>query len=133
MSDNLNFRLLALYSCGAGGLSLLTILQQFMNSVGSKPPIRPCDHFDMIGGTGAGAIIAIMLGRLQMTVSDCMNACTLLPSEAFKSRDLADPGGELWSGTGADRLEQAVVKILVERDFGKDALLRDLPDAPCKV
>ena len=27
---------------------------------------HPCDYFDLIGGTGTGGLIAIMLGRLRM-------------------------------------------------------------------
>jgi len=27
---------------------------------------RPCESFDLIGGSGAGGLIAIMLGRLRM-------------------------------------------------------------------
>ena len=30
---------------------------------------RPCEHFDLIGGSGVGGLIAIMLGRLRMVTS----------------------------------------------------------------
>jgi patatin-like phospholipase/acyl hydrolase len=30
------------------------------------PESLPCDYFDLIGGTGTGGLIAIMLGRLRM-------------------------------------------------------------------
>lgn len=30
------------------------------------PEAHPCDYFDLIGGTGTGGLIAIMLGRLRM-------------------------------------------------------------------
>ncbi|CAI7658086.1 unnamed protein product [Penicillium crustosum] len=33
---------------------------------------RPCEHFHLIGGTSTGGIIAIMLGRLGMTVDECI-------------------------------------------------------------
>ena len=31
---------------------------------------KPCDYFDLIGGTSTGGLIAIMLGRLRL-VSPC--------------------------------------------------------------
>lgn len=34
--------------------------------------LKPCDIFDMIGGTSTGGFIAIMLGRLQMSVDECI-------------------------------------------------------------
>ncbi len=33
--------------------------------------LKPCDYFDLIGGTGTGGLIAIMLGRLRMGIEDC--------------------------------------------------------------
>ncbi|KAJ7443906.1 hypothetical protein B0H11DRAFT_452455 [Mycena galericulata] len=36
--------------------------------------IDPCDYFDMIGGSGTGGIIALMLGRLRMSIDDAILA-----------------------------------------------------------
>ncbi|KAK2879471.1 hypothetical protein FQN49_000855 [Arthroderma sp. PD_2] len=44
---------------------------------------RPCEHFDLIGGTGTGGIIAIMLGRLGMTVDQCIRAYKRVAQQAF--------------------------------------------------
>ena len=30
--------------------------------------VKPCEYFDLIGGTGTGGLIAIVLGRLQMVL-----------------------------------------------------------------
>lgn len=35
-----------------------------MHRISPLEEIRPCEVFDMIGGTSTGGIIAIMLGRL---------------------------------------------------------------------
>ncbi|KAJ8112647.1 hypothetical protein ONZ43_g5348 [Nemania bipapillata] len=32
---------------------------------------KPCDHFDLIVGTGTGGLIAIMLGRLRLDLEQC--------------------------------------------------------------
>ena len=67
-------RLLALDGGGVRGLSSLMILQQLMVTIDPESPPKPCDYFDMIGGTSTGGLIAIMLGRLQMTVNNCISA-----------------------------------------------------------
>lgn len=35
-----------------------------MHRISPHEEIRPCEIFDMIGGTSTGGIIAVMLGRL---------------------------------------------------------------------
>jgi patatin-like phospholipase/acyl hydrolase len=46
--------LLALDGGGIRGLSSLMILDQLMQSVNPESPPKPCDYFDMIGGTSTG-------------------------------------------------------------------------------
>jgi patatin-like phospholipase/acyl hydrolase len=46
--------LLALDGGGARGLSALIILKQVMEEVNPDAPPKPCDYFDMIGGTSTG-------------------------------------------------------------------------------
>ena len=52
------------------GLSSLLILREIMNDIEQKVeatgPVRPCEYFDLIGGTSTGGLIAIMLGTLGM-------------------------------------------------------------------
>jgi patatin-like phospholipase/acyl hydrolase len=47
-------RLLALDGGGVRGLSALMILGQLMEMVNPDSPPKPCDYFDMIGGTSTG-------------------------------------------------------------------------------
>ncbi|KAF2175355.1 hypothetical protein K469DRAFT_611057 [Zopfia rhizophila CBS 207.26] len=49
MSDK-ELRLLALDGGGIRGLSTL-ILEQLMEAVNPDSPPKPCDYFDMMGGT----------------------------------------------------------------------------------
>jgi patatin-like phospholipase/acyl hydrolase len=52
------------------GLSSLLILREIMNDIEQQveatEPVRPCEYFDLIGGTSTGGLIAIMLGTLGM-------------------------------------------------------------------
>lgn len=55
------------------GLSSLLILREIMEHIQrktrSEETPRPCEYFDVIGGTSTGGLIAIMLGRLQMVLN----------------------------------------------------------------
>ncbi|KAL6411799.1 phospholipase [Ilyonectria robusta] len=73
MPDN-DIRLLALDGGGVRGLSSRMILQNLMSTIDPDSPSKPCDYFDMICGTSTGGLIAIMLGRLRMTVDECIDA-----------------------------------------------------------
>lgn len=47
-----------------------------LNNTGKGPSApsdlpRPCDYFDIIGGTGTGGLIALMLGRMRMDIESC--------------------------------------------------------------
>lgn len=62
-------RILSLDGGGVRGLSSLLILRNIMEEIARRKGIaeaRPCQYFDLIGGTGTGGLIAIMLGRLGM-------------------------------------------------------------------
>jgi patatin-like phospholipase/acyl hydrolase len=49
-----DLRLLALDGGGVRGLTALMILEQLMEAVDLNAPPKPCDYFDMIGGTSTG-------------------------------------------------------------------------------
>jgi Patatin-like phospholipase len=70
MSEACGPRVLALDGGGVRGLSSLLILREIMEEIerktGAEEAPRPCDYFDLIGGTSTGGLIAIMLGRLGM-------------------------------------------------------------------
>jgi len=129
-----HIRLLALDGGGVRGLSSLMILQQYMTTVNPESPPKPCDYFDMIGGTSTGGLIAIMLGRLQMTVDECIEAYTSLSDKVFEKKfHRVSITGKLQGRFEAAALENAIKRILVERHFDEDTLLKDSPDAHCKV
>ncbi|KAL2115914.1 hypothetical protein VTJ04DRAFT_10169 [Mycothermus thermophilus] len=126
-------RLLALDGGGVRGLSSLMILRRLMETIDPHAPPKPCDYFDMIGGTSTGGLIAIMLGRLRMTVDECIDAYITLSDRVFeKKAHRVTVRGKLKGRFDSNELERAVRTILVNRGLDEDALLKDL-DSSCKV
>ncbi|RYP47753.1 hypothetical protein DL768_006221 [Monosporascus sp. mg162] len=127
-------RLLALDGGGVRGLSSLIILQQLMATVDPDSPPKPCDYFDMIGGTSTGGIIAIMLGRLRMTVDECINSYVFLSEEVFeKKAHRVKINSQLQGRFDKAALERVVKHTLKNHSFDEDTLLKDSPYVPCKV
>jgi hypothetical protein len=44
---------------------------------------RPCHYFDYIGGTTTGGLLAVMLGRLRMSIEDCIEEYERLAESVF--------------------------------------------------
>ncbi|KAJ6172389.1 hypothetical protein N7470_001456 [Penicillium chermesinum] len=79
---------------GVRGYSMLIILQELMYRTyvecEGKPPRRdqipkPCDHFDLIAGTGTGGLIAIMLGRLRLDLETCKEVYVRMTRKVFET------------------------------------------------
>ncbi|CUA71134.1 hypothetical protein RSOLAG22IIIB_09351 [Rhizoctonia solani] len=79
--------LLSLDGGGIAGLSSLLILKEIMTKVqeqdGRDTVPKPCEFFDMIAGTGTGAIFAVMLGRLRMDIDEAIRTYTQLMKSVF--------------------------------------------------
>ncbi|KAH8826543.1 acyl transferase/acyl hydrolase/lysophospholipase, partial [Flagelloscypha sp. PMI_526] len=63
---------------GLLALSELYMLQELMYRLQSALNLEtvplPCDHFDVIGGSGSGGLIAILIGRLHLTVDQAIES-----------------------------------------------------------
>ncbi|KKF94956.1 Vegetative incompatibility protein HET-E-1 [Ceratocystis platani] len=74
-------KVLSLDGGGVRGLSSLLILKKIAEHIrdteGYTEIQKPYEMFDLIGGTGTGGIIAIMLGRLKMTLHQSIEAALL--------------------------------------------------------
>src|ERR1700712_4057813 len=81
-----DIRLLALDGGGVRGLSSLIILRSLMAVIDPDNPPKPCDYFDMIGGTSTGGLIAVMLGRLRMSIDDCIASYASLSDQVFEKK-----------------------------------------------
>lgn len=79
-------------------------------------------------------LIAIMLGRLKMSVEDCIAAYTSLSKSVFtKKRQSLSFLGKVQGKFDSAALEAAVQRIAVQQGYSPDELLKDSPDANCKV
>ncbi|RPA76722.1 hypothetical protein BJ508DRAFT_330870 [Ascobolus immersus RN42] len=119
--------LLSLDGGGVRGLSTLYILKLLMDELNEErrneglSRVKPCNVFDLIGGTSTGGIIAIMLGRLEMDVEECIEAYTTLMNGIFKKRSLravfALLRGKVKGRFSSTHLEEAIQKILLLRNI----------------
>jgi len=66
MSEH-DLRLLVLDGGGVRGLATLQILKQLMDTVDPESPPKPCDYFNMIGGTSTGGLVFVALLDLRLT------------------------------------------------------------------
>ncbi|THZ71239.1 phospholipase, patatin family protein [Aureobasidium pullulans] len=122
-----DFSLLSLDGGGVRGLSSLYILQSIMNAIDPDNPPKPCDYFDVIGGTSTGGLIAIMLGRLDMSVDECIKAYTELSATVFHKKHRIPFGikGNLKERYDSKVLEQAIKQIVRNRNLDENTLLKD--------
>ncbi|KAI1463871.1 FabD/lysophospholipase-like protein [Daldinia caldariorum] len=87
-------RILSLDGGGVRGYSMFIIIQEIMLrtyvEIEGKAPKRdqipkPCDHFDLIVGTGTGGLIALMLGRLRLNLEQCKELYVRMTRMVFES------------------------------------------------
>ncbi|VBB75019.1 Putative protein of unknown function [Podospora comata] len=87
-------RILSLDGGGVRGYSMFLILQELMHrtfvEIEGRAPKRseipkPCDHFDLIVGTGTGGLIALMLGRLRLDIETCKELYVRLTRMVFET------------------------------------------------
>lgn len=116
--------LLALDGGGIRGLSELMILNEIMRRVQYDQQLaelpRPCDYFDLIGGTSTGGLIALMLGRLRMRTDEALETYNSLARAIFSKEN------KKWRGQDgmfkASTLEERVKKLVSDKRQGERML-----------
>ena len=134
-------KILSLDGGGVRGLSIIIILKHLMRNLNRKRQFatQPWQEFDMIGGTSTGGIIAIMLGRLHMSLDECETAYMKLSSNVFKkNRSSADPRRiydflEANGKFSAQPLEDTVQEMLRDRNLADNELLKNGDLDACRV
>jgi len=75
-----------------------------------------------------------MLGRLKMSVADCIDAYVSLSDRVFrKTKHRVTFMGKIQGRFDSDELERAVKEVVKEQGLQEDALLKDAPESSCKV
>jgi predicted acylesterase/phospholipase RssA len=109
-------RLLSLDGGGCRGMIQLLLLRHLLENLEPEAPnvdvLRPCDYFDVIAGTSAGGLNALMLGRLQFSIGEAIHAFARFTQRVFEPNDGASQA--LWGGHAFEmaRLEEAVDALL---------------------
>lgn len=116
------------------GLSSLMIIKHLMNRLEQQRGgrLEPWQEFDMIIGTSTGGLIAIMLGRLRMSVDECIDAYSNLTRHIFSpvhsKANLPGRAIAKFKAEGkfeSEPLESHVKRILRERGCSEVELLKD--------
>ncbi|KAI1826668.1 acyl transferase/acyl hydrolase/lysophospholipase [Xylaria intraflava] len=128
-------KILSLDGGGIRGKSSLLVLENIMEAIriakGLDAVPRPCECFNLIGGTSTGGIIAIMLGRLGMTVDECIQAYDKFAQIAFTPKKLlpfASPKGA-YSAQALEAAIRQTVKQFCPRSPCIDQRRRGQPTA----
>lgn len=76
---------------------------------------KPCDHFDLIVGTGTGGLIALMLGRMRMDLESCKETYVRTTRHVFETDKTI--AGIPYRSTlfKASRLEEAIKQCVREQ------------------
>lgn len=111
------------------GLSSLMILKRLMEAIDQNNPPKPCEYFDMIGGTSTGGIIALMLGRMRLTVDECIAAYEELTPKIFTKvhHRVNLKNAESQGRFDHEALEAGIKSILKKYGFDPEALLKESP------
>ncbi|KAG8629369.1 hypothetical protein KVT40_003234 [Elsinoe batatas] len=136
-------RILSLDGGGVRGYSMLIILQElmhrtFVETEGRAPRRheipRPCEHFDLIVGTGTGGLIALMLGRLRLDIDTCKDVYVRMTRRVFETDKTF--AGIPYRGTlfKASKLEEAIRECVsghtVDGEEGNDSVATATPMTP---
>lgn len=144
LPESQSLRILCIDGGGMKGYTALLILRRLFRTIAaegglSKPPL-PCEVFDLICGTSTGGLISVMLGRLHMSIDDCITVYERLGKEVFGKRRT---GGILWKLMRSlfsapvydvENLQEQIRKVLSFRNIPLDTPFFEEPAPPlCKV
>ena len=94
-------RILCLDGGGIKGYSSLLILKRLFREIkhqnGGVEQL-PCEVFDLIVGTSTGGLIATMLGRLRLSIDDCLTQYRKVGNKVFGRKPIGGKAGRILRG-----------------------------------
>ncbi|OQV11228.1 hypothetical protein CLAIMM_15091, partial [Cladophialophora immunda] len=140
--DHTGLCLLSLDGGGVRGLSTLHILKSLMTQLNHErqksgaSALKPCELFDLIGGTSTGGLIAIMLGRLEMDVDECITAYNRLIKAVFEEKAHWTPfswSGQVQSRFDSNKLKAVIDDVITRQGYSPTEPFNDGTPRGCKV
>ena len=95
-----------------------------------------CDLISAAFFTNGHRLIAIMLGRLEMGVDDCISAYSKLMEFVFAKKSswsLVGWTGEIKAQFDSKRLKSAIEEVITHQGIAKTTLLNDRQSRGCRV
>ncbi|KAJ1300003.1 hypothetical protein OPQ81_011837 [Rhizoctonia solani] len=77
---------------------------------------KPCNYFDIIAGSGTGAICAVMLGRLRMGIDETIRAYVDLMKTVFSDRKFKKSANVFKSSVLEKELKKLVRQVAGRED-----------------
>ena len=138
-----SLRVLCLDGGGIKGYTSLLILKRIFRTMKAEAQLaeipKPCDIFDLIVGTSTGGIIAVMLGRLHMTIDECIAKYEQVGGEVFGKKPYGGKFGKALKGLTSSAfydikiLQEKIKKVLDSKEIARDEEFRESSTPTCKV
>ena len=105
---------------------MLLINQIIKGKAPERPELHPQDMFDLVAGTSTGGLIALMLGKMGMTIPECIQQYEELSKEIFGKTHIRATltmrlGHAKYSGK---RLQNCVRELLKKRNMAEDYMMK---------
>ena len=122
-------RILSVDGGGVRGRAVLEILSTQLKAAGFPEDVRPCEVFDLIGGTSTGGLVSLLLGRLGMTIPEAIEIYEEVSKAVFDSPALVQSGRFLMRGErfSSKTFKKVMEEVALARTGNKDESLVDSP------
>lgn len=133
-------RILCIDGGGIKGYTTLLILKRIFRTLKDEGDLavepRPCEVFDLMAGTSTGGLIAVMLGRLHMTIDECIEHYKTVGKKVFGKRPTA--AGKLVRGLINQpffdiKALQSEIKTILAAGSRRDEAFEEIGDPQCRV